>query len=191
MIKNIIKSVIAVMLIVAFTFSITACSKKPDKDEAKEIVNSLVLGSYELNRIYFGKGLLPKETGNPNEAYSPVSESEPLALKSKLTERTKEIYSLAYAQSLIDMAFKGISTDVTNNVVFARYTVQGDDDWIYVHREIKPIIERLESYDLSKTEIKKLSKKFIEATIYTTGGKAVEITLIKEDGNWRLDTPTY
>lgn len=179
------------MLIASMAICMVGCGKL-SKDEAKSTVNKLVDEAYVLNEIYFGKGLQYEETGNPNDLYLPVLSIESYITKSALVEKTKEVYSETYAQSLIDMAFNGIASEVESNAVFARYMVHDDDDLLYVRKDIEPISKNpISEYDLSKTEITKISKRFIEATIYSKDNRAVEITLVRENDVFRLDTPTY
>ena len=47
-------------------------------------------------------------------------------------------------------------------------------------------------YDTSTIEIKKISRRFIEAYITSEGGEqTILVTLILEENGWRIDSPTY
>ena len=187
--KKIIKSIFTVLLMVILTVSAVGC-KKVSEDEAMSLVKDLVSRSYNLNVVYYGEGLKYKDNGNSNSIYMPVLETEKDALKSVLVKETYEVFSETYAISLVDMAFNGIASEINQNAIQARYIVYGDDDLIHVNKEYKPVVDKVSQYNFETTKITKISRRFIEATIYTTENKEVEITLIKENNEWRLDSIT-
>lgn len=187
--KKIIKSIFTVLLMVILTVSAVGC-KKVSEDEAMSLVKDLVSRSYDLNVVYYGEGLKYKDNGNSNSIYMPVLETEKYALKSVLVKETYEVFSETYAISLVDMAFNGIASEINQNAIQARYIVYGDDDLIHVNKEYKPVVDKVSQYNFETTKITKISRRFIEATIYTTENKEVEITLIKENNEWRLDSIT-
>ena len=68
--------------------------------------------------------------------------------------------------------------------------VYGDDDMIYVNKDYVPVVDKVATYRYDNIEITKISKRFIEANIYTSDNELVEVTLIKENNEWRLDSIT-
>ena len=71
------------------------------------IVEDLVKASYELNEIYYGKGLDYEKSidGEYDSIYSHVSLDEIYVTQEILSLRTREVFSASYANSIIDYAF--------------------------------------------------------------------------------------
>ena len=156
---------------------------------ATVILNNLVAQSYELNVIFFGEGLDHHEAEGDNE-YALVKSSEKYQTKKELEEKTREIFSSDYSDQIMEIAFQGFAGAVDNTASFSRYieTAEG----LTIRTSYEPIT--VAEYDFSTTEITKISKKFIQGKIMTTNfekNEYVEITLINENGEWRIDSATY
>lgn len=191
MFKGFLKIFLSTILIAIFAISAVGCSDV-EEGEAKELVENLLTEAYELNEIYYGHGLEYRDDGNPNSIYKPVKETETYVLKSKLVEKTREVFSETYADSLIEMAFNGVQSEINQNSVQSRYMVMGDfGDELYVNINYVPVVKEIAKYDFSTIEIGKISGSFIEATVKTVDGITVDVTLINEDDVWRLDSGTY
>ena len=189
MIKRALCIILTVLLVASLAMSLTGC-KKVSEEEAVNLVKSLVSRSYNLNVVYYGKGLKYKESGNPNQIYLPVLENEVYVLRSVLIKDTYEVFSETLATSVINMAFGGVSSETGTNGVQSRYMVEGDDDWLLVNKDYKGVKEEIAQYNYDTIEITKISRRFINANIKTTKGENVEIVLIKQGDNWRLDSIT-
>lgn len=189
MLKQIVKSAISILLIATMAVGMVGCSKVTE-DEAVSLVKDLVSRSYDLNVVYYGEGLKYKDSGNSNSIYMPVYETEKFMLRSVLINETRAVFSETLAQSLIDMSFNGIASEINQNAIQARYIVYGDDDMIYVNKDYVPVVDKVATYRYDNIEITKISKRFIEANIYTSDNELVEVTLIKENNEWRLDSIT-
>ena len=184
-----IKIALSIVLIVIMAVSMVGCGKATE-DEAVSLVKDLVSRSYDLNVVYYGQGLKYRDDGNSSSIYKPVLETEKFILKSALLKETRAVFSEGLSMSLISMAFTGIASEINQNAIQARYIVYGDDDMIYVNCEYEPVVEAVAVYNYDTIEITKISRRFIEASIYTSDNQLVEITLIKENGEWRLDSIT-
>ena len=189
--KKLLKSLILIILTVSIAVSIVGCGKVTE-NEATDIVKGLVTNAYVLNEVYYGKGINYKDTGNPNDLYMPAYENEKFALKNKLVKRTYEVFSQSYAESLIDLAFGGVQSEINQNSVMPRYMILDDENetWIYVNTDYEPLVEEIAEYDFTTIDIVKISRKFIEATIKTTKNEEVKVTIVKESSGWRLDSAT-
>lgn len=187
--KQILKGTISILLIAIMVVGMVGCGKVSE-EEAVSYVKDLVSRSYDLNVVYYGQGIKYKEDGNSNSIYFPAAETEKYMLKSVLIKDTMEVFSESLAASLISMSFNGIASEINQNAVQARYIVYSDDDLIYVNKEYKPVVDEVATYRYDSIVITKISRRFIEAEIYTTDDKLVEITLIKENYEWRLDSIT-
>ena len=190
MLKRITSLIMVIMLMATTAISMSACKKKVSEEEAIALVADLVSRSYDLNVVYYGEGLRYDDSGNPNDIYMPVSTFEKYTLRSKLIEDTRAVFTSSYAQSLIDMAFYGVASEINQNAIQSRYMVQGDDEWLYINKNYEPVVEEVSVFDYSTIEITKISKRFIEANITNTKGKVVEVVLVNEDGTWKLDSTT-
>jgi len=188
--KKLIK-ITAIMLIAVIAISMVGC-KAVDENGAKLIVKSLIESSYELNEIYYGKGLMPQATDSEddNSLYIPVAGNENYQSRDELVNRTYEIFSDDLAESMIDMAFNGAQGAIGSTLVMARYIEYYGK--LNVRRNIDGI--EIAKYDFSTIEIEKNSRRFIRAKIKIKNSEKseyAEITLINEDDGWRLDKNTF
>ena len=195
--KRIFTVFASIILIAAMAVSMVGCG--PEEAEAKALVKDLVSRSLELNDIYFGKsGLKYVDSGNSNDIYMRVLETEKYVLKSDLIEATYTVFSQSYATSIITMAFNGAQSEINQNSVQARFMVMGDDDWLYINRNYEYVYETGTEYDFDTIVITYTSLNFVEATVcgkyLTEDGyvdTVVNVTLVCEDDQWRLNSATY
>ena len=189
---------LSIILIAVMAVCLVGCG--PEEAEAKALVKDLMSRSFELNEIYFGKkGLAYRDTGNSNDIYMPVLETEKYVLKSQLVDATTAVFSLDYSSSIISMAFGGVQSEINQNSVQSRFMVLSDDDWLYVNKNYDYPIENFTEYDLNTIVITYTSGSFIEATVEgkvkTDKGETkkvtAEITLVNEKSGWRLQSSTY
>lgn len=198
MLKRFFSVIMSTILIALLVVSMVGCGG-PEEAEAKRLVKDLVSRSYELNEIYFGKkGLAYRDTGNPDAIYMPVLETEKYVLKKDLVKATREVFCKDYSDQIISMAFNGVQSEINQNSVQSRFMVMSDDEWLYVNKNYEYPVEHLTEYDFDTITITYTSSSFIEATIEGTlmtdkGIKdvLVEVSLICEDDQWRLQSGTY
>ena len=187
--KKLIKILLPYILTTIMVVSMVGC-KGESEAMAITIVNNLVQQSYELNVIYFGEGMEAQEPENELDLYVPVRGSSNYTSYLALANRTREIFSEAYSNSIISLAFNGESGALGSTAVYARYIEY--EGYLSVRRDIEGI--EVAKYDLTTTEIIKNSKNFIIAKIKTRDTNKpefVEITLINEKNGWRIDSATY
>lgn len=187
--KKIFKITLLTILITLTVFSIVGCKEVDDKT-AISIANSLIKQSYELNVIYFGEGLDKQETDDDSDLYVPVAGSSNYTSYLALANRTREIFSEAYSNSIISLAFNGESGAIGSEAIYARYIEF--EGYLSVRRDIEGI--EIAKYDFTTTELVKNSSRFIIVkvkAINTDKPEYVEITLINEDNGWRIDSATY
>ena len=185
--RKILSVFTAVILLLALA-ALSSCSGKVSEEEAISEVTRLVKESYELNVIYFGDGLPYEDDGDERNLYAPVAEDAPFVTKEALTYKTRTVFSKDYAASMIETAFQGGVAPNGVSVLYARYIVSSDGK-LTVYKRIKGI--EVNEYDYSTVSITKISKKFIEAKITAKDGEVVEVILINQNGEWRIDSPTY
>ena len=202
--KNIIRAV-TVVLVLIFILGLTSCTKKLSEDEAIAKVSELIDASYELNEIVFGKGLEYIETEeSKNTKYALVKENDKYNSINDIKQEIYKVFSEQYTITLENTAFKGQSGAIDGTRVPARYiensqgflvlkekTVHEDENEDDKLNDGYYSIEVLK-YDTSTIEIKKISRRFIEAYITSVdGNETILVTLILEENGWRIDSPTY
>ena len=153
------------------------------------IVEDLVKASYELNEIYYGKGLDYEKSpdGEYTSIYSHVSMDELYVTEDILKIRTKEVFTASYASSIIDWAFNMSVGGVSGSGSYQRY-LTGSDGLLTVYRDYK--VMNVSKYDYTSINIEKIKRKKIYANITTNKGVLVRLVILKEDNGWRLDCPT-
>lgn len=188
--KRKILCVLTVFVVLLALATLTSCSGKVSEEEAAAEVTRLVKESYELNVIYFGDGLPYEDDGDERNLYAPVAEDAPFVTKEALTYKTRTVFSKDYAASMIETAFQGAQDANGTTALYARYIVSSDGK-LTVYKNIEGIEKKVNEYDYSTVLITKISKRFIEANITAKDGEVVEVILINQNGEWRIDSPTY
>ncbi len=184
---RILKFITSLLLICIMTFTLTSCDSKVSEEEAISLVKRFVEDSYELNDIFYGKGLsyYESEDGEYGSVYSAVKLDEKYITISALKDRTREVFSSSYANSIIGYVFS-LTPGIYGQSVQPRYSESGG--YITVLRDYEVI--DITEYDYDTVEIKKIKRKEIRATIMSTENEVVEIILVKESNGWRLDSAT-
>ena len=215
--NNIFAKAAAALLAAAMVICLFSCSfNKADYTEEEIFAEceSLIEKSFEINEIYFGKGLpttgeavrssenslVEIETDEENydieiTSYVVISEEEsPYTTEDEIRAAAAEVYTEDYCEFLNERAFVGIVSADGDTVAYTRFmydqygrlTQRADCE------ENSPLTGR--TYDYSTMKLEKALKD--EAWIKITSeaeGEALELrlTLKRENGVWRLDTPTY
>lgn len=122
-----------------------------------------------------------------------------------IKEAASKVYSGQYLAAIYGVIFDGFATD--NEIVYARYMEDesAGSDFFLKSNQFEPYFEEQTTYDPSTMKIVKPSRRdFINVEIeafgrfidydtltVTTGKHTVTLKFVKENGEWRLDTPTY
>ncbi len=204
--KNLLR-VASVALVLIFTLGLAGCTKKLSRDEAIAKVSELVDASYELNEIVFGKGLEYIETEeSKNTRYALVKENDKYNSINDIRVALDKVFSEEYSKTMKTTAFVGQSGVVSGTEVPERY-IENEQGFLVLKNDIvldgsvsvggeKQEISyygiKVNRYDSSTIEIKKISRRFIEAYITSVdGSETILVTLILEENGWRIDSPTY
>lgn len=203
-------------LLLAAVFLLPSCgSAKYSEDEIRAALDELLPPSYALNEIYFGEGLPHTEDEAAVEAfynsfdtdvstlsYVPVAADCGYANETELREATLAVFSDAYAEALFSRAFTGITAilnegteqEMLTNATYARYLEQNGVLTVRINLKSEALpLGR--TYDTSTMEIvrQRDNRVTVALTGYLDGAEdcTAEITLVKEEDGWRLDSPTY
>ena len=199
--KRIISLVFA-MLMVVLTISVGGCAKKISEDEAINQIKTLVERAYEINEIVYGDGLPYYDRIDTQASlYAPVEDNTKYKSTSDIKLAIRKTFSESYSKVLETVAFDGqdgadfgyhsqpryIDQNGELMVLKNFYDIEFDSDKYGEYEGIE-----VQKYDPSTIEIIKISKRFVEAKIKSEDLKTtIVVTLVLEDGEWRLDSPTY
>ena len=213
------KRFIALFLIFALAvpifYSCTKEEKEPPREnlvitenEARETLALLIEGAYEINEIFFGKGL-PYD-GEPNSEsaataqYLPVSDESPYLSIKEIKIAAEKIYSDGYLESVYGTAFEGITIDSSEAEegyagypLSPRYKMFNEE----LRVNAKHVGFKLNTVPLAETAI-------VVAEACTPDYVTVQLNYTRRDdasysgtmrlqlsqnaeGQWRLDSPTY
>ena len=210
-IKNRVVSVILLMLITITMISISGCGKnknnlfesKLSESEAIEKVSTLVVDSYDINVVVYGAGLPTLDLEEEEESlYRTVIENDKFNSTIDIRKEIERLYSKRFASIMINTALVGTPGEYGQTIIYARYidgkyglsmikdnsVIKGDDE---NEDDASGGIDVLK-YDPSTIRIHKISARFIEAYITSESGETtILVTLILEDGEWKIDCPTY
>ncbi len=196
-----ILSLVFASLLVILTFSGCGCAKI-SKEEAQLEIKKLVDASYDLNVIIYGEGLPYYDRIDTQGAlYAPVSDTARFKSISDMKVAIRRTFSENYSKILEKTAFEGQEgvdfgyhnqpryIEVSGELMVLKdfYNVDFDSEKYGEYEGIK-----VQKYNTDVIKIVKISKRFVEGEITSVDGKTqIRVTLVLEDGEWRLDSPTY
>lgn len=121
----------------------------------------------------------------------------------ELKKRVSNVYSKDYCESLYGTLFEGavVSTESERGFLTARFMEFSDDNgtiWLMESNTYKPLISEKRIYDTSTASVARGSNAEymrinIESYLESKPDEKLVVTvcLIKENGEWYLDSPTY
>lgn len=190
------------LLIFASVTSLVSCGPAESEAELVAIAGELCEKSIMVNELCFGEGILAEEEGYKSGAYraAAAASMEKYGVKNlaEIEARVGEVYSLTVTSWIKNTIFTSGKSD--NGVLnYARYFDSTADAYIglMVKEDYEPTVIGKASY--SDFVLKETGAKTVSFTVTVTvthEGKSVtvpntELTMCKEDGVWRLDTPSY
>ena len=201
----------AILIISLFTMllitPLSGCKKKEPEpepiqmtdEEAKEIMKSLIPESEKINEIFWGKGLEAEERkdGGASVIFLPVKDGCGYGSIADIKAAAEKVYSKSYlTHSVYTGMFDGIASESADGVVdFAmdpRYKDIGGRLYVnvsYTPLELKTKLitdtARVEASDAYSVTIR------MNYEISGEGSGALDVKIVMQDGEWRLDTPSY
>ena len=193
---------------------LTACGKAPALEEVYDDFAALIEASYEINDIFFGEGLptYARDGAYATEnfiyygfegydTYEFVAENSPYYYLEDVKYAAAAVYSADYLEEISTMAFVGYADESTGTVTTARY-LESPEGYLlrYAFGDKDPfnILPGARRYKLDTMQIvKPSSPKSVNVKVdsYLLGAEdeilSVTLRFVLEDGEWRLDTPTY
>lgn len=195
--------IISFVLALLMVLSLTSCGvSKADKEEIISAAKELITASYEINEIYFGKGL--KTTGKEvlvHTEFEYVDETTGYGSIAVLKEATSKVYTEDYCNDyLYVMAFEGIksSDDEESAISFPRFREDTKGRLCQIKSAKEDGADLKRTYDFDSIKVESYVRGVATIKIMSlVDGKADETTgeitlkLVKQADGWRLDSPTY
>ena len=195
--------ILAFVFAVIMILSLTSCGvSKADKEEIVNAAKELITASYEINEIYFGKGL--KTTGKEvlvHTEFEYVDESTGYTSIAALKEATAKVYTEDYCNDyLYVMAFEGIKSadDEESAISYPRFREDTKGKLCQMKSAKEDGAELSRTYDFDSIKVESYVRGVATIKIMSlVDGKADETTgeitlkLVKQADGWRLDSPTY
>lgn len=203
------KKLISLLVILTLVLSLCACGEiKYDEARVKADAERLIRESEILNEIYWGEGIGYIEDIEFSSGYYYIADD--LSLKKygiktieDLKALTRKTLSEGYSQSVFEGSLVGVS-DEGGVRVFARYYQKYSEhdlntpEYILVYSKYEPFLkDEVEYlYDTLKVLNSDRERVYVEIDALVTREektqtRTLKIGLVEENGEYKIDTPTY
>ena len=206
--KKITRNLIIVHLFAALLLTVCSCSSEPPAlDEVKDEYAALIEASYEINGIVFGDDVETYDRKDEevikNGVYYDVpegfynyeflTENNKYRTEDEIRDAALKVYSEDYILSVLDSCFEGFMDDNGETAVQPKYLNYTGRLMLNTEYEVYVVGDR--RYDFDTMEITKPSSaKIVNVTLDALDGDertSTRLTFVLQDGEWRLDSPTY
>ena len=137
--------------------------------------------SYELNEIFWGKGLPITDTETVNR-YVAVTDDCGYKSTEEILDKAEGVFSSSYLAEIKDAIFTD-SDDIDPRYMDHNGVLKADKN--------NKGFNIQSNIDISTVKIKKQNAALVVVTAEYEDGDTTEITLIMQEGKWYLDSPTY
>lgn len=196
------KKLFCVLLTLVLVFSSFSCGKRNrdyDEYEVKTAAENLIRKSKTLNDIYWGAGIGYYEDDNyANGYYYPADPTALFNLGFETVDELKERTAKVFSKQYCDVIFEGnfISEGEENQDIPKRYYQSFDCIMVYSKATVFLTDKVTYLYDTFEVVGSRKDTVFVTISVRVERGEAsqervIEIGLVEEDGEWRIDTPTY
>jgi len=193
---NMRKTAVFILLIISciFTSVFFSCASRMSDSEARVILADLIPLSQELNRVFWGDGIqLENEDAIALDTvttaqYYPVSDDCPYRCVADMKAAAEKVFSLDYLESVYTMLFLGLD----EAGIEPRFA-DNDDGLLTVDICFETYSFNTEIYPETAV-VKESGAGLINIEVgCMTGGELgkMNITLRQQNGEWRIDSPTY
>lgn len=208
MFKKITKRATCLLLFSAVLLTVCSCSTKPPAiEEVKETFSALIEASYEINGIIFGDAVETYDRQDEEVIkngiyynvpdgfynYEFLTENNKYQTEDEIREATLKVYSEDYISSVLDSCFNGFMDENGETAVQPKYL--GHTGKLMLNTEYEVYVKGDRRYDLDTMEIVKPSNgKIVNVSLDAIDGEErtkARLTFVLQDGEWRLDSPTY
>ena len=202
------KKATCLLLMSAVLLTVCSCSTKPPAiEEVKETFSALIEASYEINGIIFGDEVETYDRQDEEVIkngiyynvpdgfynYEFLTENNKYQTEDEIREATLKVYSEDYISSVLDSCFNGFMDENGETAVQPKYL--GHAGKLMLNTEYEVYVTGDRRYDLDTMEIVKPSNgKIVNVSLDAIDGEErtkARLTFVLQDGEWRLDSPTY
>lgn len=174
--------------VIAFTLLLSVCScgaGAQDESELIEALSSLAPKARELYEVIYGDSLeIVAEAGN--DGYYAVSENAEYKTISELKAAIRKVFSSGYSEVLYNTAFNGATLNET--VIYAKFIEK--DGRLYMNPKSTEDFGEAREFDLSGARVVK-ANRYRAIIAIPDGVGELEVTIQKENGEWRIDSALF
>ena len=204
--KRLFTLLLSLLMLLSLPLSLGGCaSDVPEVADIYDIVVDLVERSYAANDLLYGYGIpthgFDSQLAAINYLYNDTDfadyeyahELSPYLTVGEIQAVLESVYSSDFLDSLYSSLFDGFM--MGGSVVRARYYEK--NDWLYQSANQDPLITWQRIYDYSTMRIVKPSSAdyiTVEIDSHIENDSTilpVKLSIVYENGQWLLDTPTY
>lgn len=178
---RLLKNNFFIILCLLTIFALTSCGGNMTDELVRAELERLLPISYELNEIFWGKGL-PTQDLESSDKMQPVTEDCGYKSTEDILNKASEVFSEEYVQIIKDAIF----TDDDN--LDPRYA---DVNGVLKADTSNKGFNIQGNIVLESVKIKKQNRGMIIVTADYEDGGSTQITLINQNGAWYLNSPTY
>lgn len=205
-----ISAILLTLVVLINVFLMAGCADKNreyDENEVYEAAKKLIPESVILNEIYYGYGISAdlsstKFSGIYYEADVASMKKYDIYSTEQMKERTRKCFSSEYSNIIINTKLSSVfDEDDDAPISLVRYyqdTV--DTEIMMVNKDAVVILkDKLEyEYETLKVLYSKGEEVYVSLFVTVTDDeteksqrKEIEVALIEENGEWRINSPTY
>jgi len=207
-----IKVFLLTLVVIFNIFLVTGCGEKNreyDAEVVKEAALKLLPESKLLNELYYGYGIAYLD--DKSEAEGRYYKSDFLSCQyygvdtvEDIKVKTRKCYSTQYADIMINTKLSSVTDDEGAPLSYVRYyqkknVLDGSDECIMVDKEAIVLLKDKLEYDLSSVFVSHSEGEEVIVTVNVkvtnndnkTQNKTVSFSMIEEDGEWKINSPTY
>ena len=192
--KKTIKRAASALIFCCLLFIVSSCGvlTPPSETEVKEVLTQLLPRSYEATYIVYGPGIEIDENFEIDESWT-ISHYAPVAssYKYQTIEDVKSLifaaFSADYGEEMCEYAFAG------NETLMSRYSESGGKLTMDVTKKPLDMAEEI-FIDSAKVVSGSAYACLVEIEYIVEGDterSTMEVRLVKENGRWLFDGPTY
>ncbi len=175
------KKILFLLVCIIATVSLVSCSGNMTEDSVKAELERLLPLSYEMNEIFWGKGL-PVQDIDTKDRMVPVTADCGYASTEEILAKAAEVFSSDYLEEIKDAVFTD-SDDITPRYADIGGVLKRDISFVAFNVTGDIVID--------SAEILKQNKGMVIVSADYADGGTTEITLVLQDGKWYLNSPTY
>ncbi len=199
--RKIINVAAVISAAVVLLTALASCGPKYEESLVISSAAELVEASYEINTIFFGKGLPTKEKADDDVLpHYELADDSPYRTEDEIKAAALAVYSPEYCSFLFEKGFTGLEVSFGNDeitepeIIDARY-VEYNGRLVMLPVDKADILPLNRTYDTKNVKIvsQKGKKVTVSLPSFVDGvpSEDVELTLVMTDDGFRLDSPTY